>query len=70
MFWWFERRGEFLSCESRQSSDGTFELRIVTPDGSEHLERFADSADLARRQAALEREVRSNGWTGPHGWNV
>lgn len=26
MFWWFERKGEFLSCESRQAPDGTFEL--------------------------------------------
>jgi len=67
MFWWFERKGEFLSRESRQAPDGTFELCIVTPGGSERLERFRDAADLARRQAELEREVKSNGWSGPIG---
>jgi hypothetical protein len=43
---------------------------VIDADGAEHVERFADSSDLARRQAQFERDIIDKGWTGPHGWNV
>ena len=70
MFWWFERRGEFLRYEARQAGEGGFELCVVTPDGTERVERFLDSGDLAKRQAEFERQIAADGWTGPHGWNL
>lgn len=70
MFWWFERKGEFLRYEAREGRDGGFEFCVITPDGAERVERFADSADLAKRQAEFERQITAEGWTGPHGWNL
>ena len=70
MFWWFERRGEFLRYEARDLPAGGFELRVINPDGTEHVENFSDSGDLARRQVTFEHDLVSDGWTGPHGWNL
>ena len=72
MFWWFEREGRFLRYEVSESAgtDGGYELRIIEPDGTEHTERFEDSAALSKRQIEFERELRAKGWTGPHGWNL
>ena len=70
MFWWFERRGRYLRCEVQAVPAGGFELRIVHPEGTEQVERFADSADLAKRQDAMIKEITCDGWDGPHGWNV
>jgi hypothetical protein len=69
VFWWFERRGQFLRYEARDLPDG-FELRVIDPDGTEHVEHFVDSGDLTRRQLAFERSLTAEGWTGPHGWNL
>jgi hypothetical protein len=67
VFWWFERGGRYLRCESQQVNNG-FELRIVNPDGSEQVEHFADSRELAKRQHDVIHEVTQEGWSGPHGW--
>jgi hypothetical protein len=70
MFWWFERSGQYLRYEARDLAAGGFELRVVNPDGTEHVENFSDSGDLARRQIVFEHDLASDGWTGPHGWNL
>ncbi len=70
MFWWFERRGEYLRYEARERPGGGYELCVITPDGTERVERFDDSTDLASRQLEFERELAKQGWTGPHGWNL
>jgi len=67
MIWFFERKGEYVRCETRKSADGAFELVITDPDGAERVERFADSAALAKRQVELEHGLTADGWTGPHG---
>ena len=67
MFWWFERNGAFLRFETRNVPDG-FELRIIQADGSDRVERFADSTQLAKRQTDLEATLAADGWTGPHTW--
>jgi hypothetical protein len=70
LFWWFEREGKFLRYEVTECAGGGYELRIIDPDGTEHAERFDDSADLSKRQIDFERELTAKGWTGPHGWNL
>jgi hypothetical protein len=47
---------------------GQFELRIVSPDGTEQVERFMDSRELAKRQDDVIDEITQEGWSGPHGW--
>jgi hypothetical protein len=47
---------------------GGYELRIIGPDGSEHIEHFNDSRDLAKRQHDVIDEITQEGWSGPHGW--
>jgi hypothetical protein len=70
VFWWFERRGQYLRYEVRELPTGGYELRVVDPDGKQNVEVFANSSDLARRQAEFERQITAEGWTGPHGWNL
>ena len=70
VFWWFERNGTYLRCEALNSPDGGYELRIRDPDGTERIERFPGSAELTRRQRAVEDELTAEGWSGPHGWNL
>jgi hypothetical protein len=70
VFWWFERKGQFLQCEILPVPTGGFELRLIEPDGTELVERFNDSSDLEKRQHAVIDEVRNAGWNGPHGWNL
>ncbi len=67
MIWFFERRGEYVRCETRQTTDGAYELVITQPDGSERVERFEDGATMAKRQVELEHGLAAEGWTGPHG---
>ena len=70
MFWWFERKGQFLQCEVLPVATSGFELRIIEPDGTELVERFSDSSALEKRQDAVMAEVKNAGWNGPHGWNL
>ena len=70
MFWWFERKGQFTRCEIRNVPGGGYELLVANSDGTDRVERFADSSDLAKRQRELERDLVAEGWTGPHGWNL
>ena len=69
MFWWFEREGVYTRYEVIELPEGAgYELKIIDPDGTEHVERFTDADELANRQRALEAELKAQGWTGPHGW--
>jgi hypothetical protein len=70
VFWWFERNGQYLRYEARQAPGGGFEMCVVEPDGTERVERFATSSDLARRQQEFEEQIAEAGWNGPHGWNL
>jgi hypothetical protein len=68
MFWWFERRGEFRRLEVLETQPGTFELRLIQPDGSVTVETFSNADDLAKRQREIESAMTNEGWSGPHGW--
>jgi len=70
VFWWFQRGGQYLRYETRETQTGRFELRVISPDGAERVEIFTDSSDLTKRQLAFERDLATDGWTGPHGWNL
>ena len=69
MCYWFEREGNYLRCEVRDTGD-RYELRIVKPDGSEHIERFVESSRLYMRQIRVEQRLLVEGWKGPHGRNT
>ena len=71
MVWFYERQGAFIRCEARESeSREGFELHIVNPDGSEHVEHFSDSTALTRRQLELESSLSQDGWLGPFGRTI
>jgi hypothetical protein len=70
MFWWFKRGNDFVRYESREVKPGAYELRFVDTDGSERVETFTDERRLEERQRELEKSLASDGWTGPHGWNL
>jgi hypothetical protein len=67
MIWFFEKKGQYVRCETRKAADGVYELVIVDASGVERVERFEDSAKLAKRQVDLEQMLAAEGWTGPHG---
>ena len=69
MFCWFEREGKYLRYESREVAGG-YELRFFDPDGAERVEKFTDPTQLNERQIDFERQLSTEGWTGPHGWNL
>ena len=70
MFTWFRRNAEFIGYEARQISIGAYELVVRQADGTERVETFSDQQALMNRQLELQRELESEGWTGPHGWNL
>jgi hypothetical protein len=67
MIWFFEKKGQYVRCETRKADDGAYELVITEADGTERVERFEESAAMARRQVELENSLTAEGWTGPHG---
>ena len=70
MLWWFEREGREIRMEVLHLSAGDYELRIIGVDGVEHVEHFADAAELARRQLEIEGELLSKGWSRSSRWIV
>ena len=70
MFWWFERNGKHVRVEVLESRPKHFELRFIDADGVEHVETFTDSDDLTHRQEEVQRDLHTQGWTGPHGWVI
>jgi hypothetical protein len=70
MFWWFERNGRHARIEVLQPTPQTYELRFIDADGVQQIETFDDPRALAERQEALQQELLTHGWTGPHGWVV
>lgn len=63
MIWFFERPGERLQCEIRQSVAGTgYELVWVSGDGRTHVEHSVDLEALLRRRRALENWLTHDGW--------
>jgi hypothetical protein len=70
MVWFFERHGTYIRCETRDVREGGYELLVINSDGVENVERFEDSAALARRQQELESHFTHDGWAGPFGRTI
>ena len=66
MCYWFERSGDYIRCEVRHVGNH-YELVVLNPDGTETVQRFADSERLYGHQVALEQTLLDGGWKGPHG---
>lgn len=69
MTWFYERRGAYLRCETREVPEqrNLFDLVILHADGTEQVERFANSELLLTRQEELELTLHCEGWSGPFG---
>ena len=63
----FEQSGRFIRCETRDRSDGTFELLVVDEDGREQVEHFTMAEALDDRLAELQSHFQASGWFGPYG---
>ncbi len=71
MAWFFERQGNFIRCETRESRNHAgFELVVLEPDGTERVEEFADSRSLDARQRELQSTFEHAGWQGPFGRTI
>jgi hypothetical protein len=70
MFYWFKRGDESVQHEAREVSPIRFELTVIGPTGVTHVEHFETADAMYQRQVALERELLTRGWTGPHGWHI
>jgi hypothetical protein len=71
MVWFYERHGTFIRCETRELPDRAgFELLVTEPNGTERVERFADSAAMAKRQEELGSALNHDGWQGPFGRTI
>lgn len=68
MLWWFEKNGKCLAIEILQLVDGGYELQFVDEDGTEHVERFSHSSQLARRQREIEAVLGALGWSPGGRW--
>jgi hypothetical protein len=66
MLWIFEREGEQMSCEIRREGAGSgYEIILTSPDGSQRMERFAETTDLIKRSLDLQGELLETGWRQP-----
>jgi hypothetical protein len=68
VIWFYERRGTYVRCETREGTDGAAPLELVIlKDGVEVIERFADSRLMLQRQHEFEQALQNDGWQGPFG---
>ena len=66
MLWIFERKGEQMRCEIRREGVGAgYEMIVTSPDGSQRMERFEETADLIKRTLDLQRDLLESGWRQP-----
>jgi hypothetical protein len=63
----FERRGQFIRCETYDRPDGAWQLLIVEADGTERIEEFATPDALDDRLREVEHDFKTCGWFGPYG---
>jgi hypothetical protein len=66
MLWIFERKGERMRCEIRRDGDGTgYEMIVTSSDGSQRMEKFADTSDLIKRTMDFQRDLLESEWRQP-----
>jgi hypothetical protein len=63
MLWFYERKGQRLSCEIRLALDSqAYELVVVWPDGKQTCERHAALPQAIRREHELHQAWKAQGW--------
>ena len=70
MFYWFERRGQYIRYEIRFFKSGEYEFAMIDADGAEHVERYTDGSEFSKRQHEFEQTLIVQGWAGPYGRNA
>ena len=50
MFWWFERGGRYLRCETRLVRDDRYEFVATLPDGVEQVVESTERREMIERQ--------------------
>jgi hypothetical protein len=66
MLWIFERNGEQMRCEIRREGRGSgYEMIVTSPDGSQRMEQFEETATLIKRTFDLQWELLESGWRQP-----
>jgi hypothetical protein len=69
MMWLWERAGERLAYEVRQSADGAaYELTITFPDGTEESERIEQPSELLERAFSWKARLTDQGWAPVPRW--
>ena len=63
----FEQGGKFVRCETRDRTDGAYELLIEGPDGVTRVGQFSTAAALDERFMEVQRGYLATGWFGPYG---
>ena len=66
MFYFFEKRQQYLRCEIR-SHPGGYDIVITEPNGDERIEHFQTSQAAHERWTSLQAQYHDDGWTGPFG---
>jgi hypothetical protein len=70
MIWYFSRGSAQIDLEVRRAPEsGGYELVVVSPDGSERIERFDEPRRLIARALVVQRRLIKKGWvpTSPAG---
>ena len=65
MLWFFCKQNARVQYEIRRQSDGDeFEL-VITRDGREQIEKFADARAFVERSRLLRESLLASGWSPP-----
>ena len=68
MVYFFEKSQRFLQYEIQPTSvSDVFAIVATHPDGFSRTEYVTGNEELKARWNAIERELRKDGWKGPHG---
>jgi hypothetical protein len=68
MVYFFEKSQRYLQYEIQETDiKAVFAIVETHPDGFSRREYVTGNDELQTRWRAIERELRQNGWRGPHG---
>ena len=68
MVYFFEKSQRYLQYEIQETDiKDMFAIVETHPDGFSRREYVTGNDELQTRWRAIERELRQNGWRGPHG---
>jgi len=70
MIFFFEQGGRFLRCELLPLPNGSSELIVTAPEGSQTVEILQDSTEVTRRMSELRESLLTAGWWGPVGRGI